>query len=338
MMFPDLLSDMQSAIDKELHTCVKSILQDYPLEYISMFNYQMGWEGEQAGKEAQGKRIRPLLALLACHAFGGQWAHALPAAAAVELVHNFSLIHDDIQDCSEVRRGRPTVWMKWGEAQAINAGDAMLTVAQLSVLRLKDFYKPEVINKAVEKLQSACLALTRGQHLDIAFEDRDDLPLELYWQMIEGKTSALLSACLGIGALLGGADENQCEAMMKFGSTIGAAFQVQDDWLGIWGDDEVIGKSTTSDLVTRKKTYPILLGIQKNGDFAHAWKQKKSINTAEIRHLAGLLQTEGIQTETRQKFEQLYREGFELLNLQKLEERNIQPLKEVIEGLFGRFK
>ena len=112
----DLITEMQTAIDEELHVCIWTLLHDYPDEYISMFTYQMGWEGEKSGKEAQGKRIRPLLVLLVCHACGGDWHKALPAAVAVELVHNFSLIHDDIQDRSETRRGRPTIWGKMGRS------------------------------------------------------------------------------------------------------------------------------------------------------------------------------------------------------------------------------
>lgn len=334
----ELISEMQSTIDLELHSCLESLLQDYPIEYVAMFNYQMGWEGEKAGREAQGKRIRPLLVLLACHACGGKWQRALPAAAAVELVHNFSLIHDDIQDRSEMRRGRQTVWMKWGEAQAINAGDAMLTVAQLSVLRLSKYFTAEIVHQAIEILQYACLKLTRGQHLDIAFEDQEDLPLEFYWQMIEGKTSALLSACLEIGTLLGGADEKRCQAMTSFGSRIGAAFQVQDDWLGIWGDDEIIGKSTSSDLVTRKKTYPVLLGIQNGGTFAQTWKSMKTVKPTDAQLLAGLLEAEGIQLKTQRKFDELYNEGFIFFNQQKFEEQKSEPLRQVIEGLFGRIK
>ena len=130
------LKEMRAAIDQELINCIDELLVDYPQEYLFILKYQLGWEGENRGKEAQGKRIRPLLLLLACNSCGGDWYKALPAAAAMELMHNFSLIHDDIQDGSKTRRGRPTIWVKWGEAQAINAGDAMLTIANLNALRL----------------------------------------------------------------------------------------------------------------------------------------------------------------------------------------------------------
>lgn len=333
-----VITELQNSIDEELHNCVDLLLKDYPAEYISILKYQLGWEGENSGLEAQGKRIRPLLVLLSCHACGGDWHKALPTAAAVELVHNFSLIHDDIQDCSETRRGRKTVWKIWGEAQAINAGDAMLTVAQLSLFRLNSHFDPAVTNKAVNLLQSACLKLTRGQYLDIAFEDQDDLPMNLYWQMIEGKTGALLAACLGIGALTGLTEESIWQRLMDFGNKIGAAFQVQDDWLGIWGNDELTGKSTISDLVAKKKTYPILLGIQNKQEFYQDWHSLSTVSADDAQRLAKFLEREGCAQFTSQKFEQLYTEAFELLNSLNLNPEKVEPLLQVIKGLFDRKK
>lgn len=333
-----LISELQQAIDKELHECIDLLLTDYPAEYISMLKYQLGWEGENSGLEAQGKRIRPLLVLLACHACGGDWRKALPSAAAVELVHNFSLIHDDIQDCSETRRGRKTVWKIWGEAQAINAGDAMLTVAQLSLFRLNSHFEPALVNQAVNLLQSACLKLTRGQYLDIAFEHQEDLPMDLYWQMIEGKTGALLAACLGLGALASLAEESLWKKIMDFGSKIGAAFQVQDDWLGIWGNDELTGKSTISDLVAKKKTYPVLLGIQNMKAFFQDWNSLSTVSANDAQRLAKLLEQEGCAQNTSQKFEEIYSEAFELLNTLNLKQDQVEPLLQVIKGLFNRKK
>ena len=187
-------------------------------------------------------------------------------------------------------------------------------------------------------MQSACLNLTRGQYLDIAFENQNDLPLELYWQMVEGKTSSLLSACLGMGVLLGGADEKLQSKMINFGNKIGAAFQVQDDWLGIWGNMEQMGKSNTSDLVAKKKTYPILLGIQQKKHFYNSWRSMEQINPEDAHRLAVLLEIEGHQEATRKKFEQLYSEGFKILNSLSLDTEKLTPLRQVVEGLFGRIK
>lgn len=333
-----VISELQSAIDDELHNCLDQLLLDYPAEYVSMLHYQLGWEGVNSGINARGKRIRPLLVLLACQACGGDWPKVLPAAAAVELVHNFSLIHDDIQDRSLTRRGRQTVWVKWGEAQAINAGDAMLTTAQLVLLRLQTDLQPVIVNQAVNILQSACLKLTRGQYLDIAFENQENLPMELYWQMIEGKTGALLAACLGLGSLCSLAEESLWHVLMEFGSKIGAAFQVQDDWLGIWGNDQLTGKSTLSDLITKKKTYPVLLGIQNQKDFFLEWNSLLSVTEEDAVRLAKLLEQEGCAQNTSLKFEQLYAEAFEQLDALKLNPANVEPLQTIIRGLFDRNK
>ena len=133
------------------------------------------------------------------------WHKALPAAAAVELLHNFSLIHDDIQDHSDMRRGRPTVWVKWGVPQAINAGDVMFTQAFWALQRLADRTSAQTALEASQVLQQVCLRLTEGQYLDISYEDKSVLPLDAYWPMIGGKTSALLGGCAELGALVGGA-------------------------------------------------------------------------------------------------------------------------------------
>lgn len=331
-----LLQEMQIAIDLELHETIDGILHDYPQEFIEIFRYQLGWEGDNCGSNAQGKRIRPLLVLLANHACNGDWHHALPAAAAVELVHNFSLIHDDIEDHSHTRRGRETIWVKWGEAQAINAGDAMLTIAQIALMRSSGFLDDGIVTRALNILQNACLKLTRGQYLDIAFEDKDDLPMEYYWQMIEGKTGSLLAACLGLGSLTAKADELTINEMVHFGYKIGAAFQVQDDWLGIWGEDHNVGKSTISDLVTRKKTYPILLGIHAKNEFFTLWNTLSAITPVDAQRLATLLESEGHKDSTKEKFEEIYSDAINSLTELHLDEKQVIPLKQVIRGLFDR--
>jgi geranylgeranyl diphosphate synthase type I len=256
-----------------------------------MLTYHMGWTGEGAGPEATGKRIRPLLVLLTTAASGGLWESALPAAAAVELVHNFSLVHDDIQDNSDKRRGRPTVWVKWGLPQAINAGDGLFVLSNLAITDLAASYPAETVVKAAQILHNTCLDLTRGQYLDISYEERTDLGVDDYWPMISGKTAALLAGCCQIGALLGGTDEPTVDAYRSFGHYLGLAFQVQDDILGIWGDEALTGKSAASDLVEGKKSLPVLAGLSKKGKFAARWAQGP-IRPDEVEEVAKLLASE----------------------------------------------
>ena len=299
-------------IEAELQQVVAQARQPDSQDMYPMLAYHMGWEGEGAGPEARGKRIRPLLVLLTASASGGDWKCAVPAAAAVELVHNFSLIHDDIQDQGSVRRGRYTVWKLWGTAQAINAGDAMFTLAFLALQRLADTASPQAALGAAQILQEACLALTQGQYLDMSYETRQDLTEAAYWPMVSGKTGALLSACLSLGALIGGAGPAEYNAYGDFGRLLGLAFQVLDDYLGIWGDAALTGKSTESDLVEGKKSLPVLYGLGQNGAFARRWAEGP-VTAAEVETLAAQLAAEGARDYTLRQADELTGQALQAL-------------------------
>lgn len=281
-----------SHIELELQKQISRLDTPRTKSFHEMLTYHMGWTGEGAGPEATGKRIRPLMVLLCTAACGEDWQSALPAAAAVELVHNFSLVHDDIQDNSEKRRGRPTTWVKWGMPMAINAGDALFVISNQAIVDLKENYPAEVVVQAAEILHSTCLELTRGQFLDMSYEERTDLGVDDYWPMVAGKTAALLSACCHIGALVGRADDSKQEAYRSFGHYLGLAFQVQDDILGVWGDEALTGKSAASDLIEGKKSLPVLAGLSANGKFAARWKLGQ-IQATEVQELARILASEG---------------------------------------------
>jgi len=280
------------SIESELQRQISRFDTPRTKPFHEMLTYHMGWTGEGAGPEATGKRIRPLLVLLSTAACGADWQSALPAAAAVELVHNFSLVHDDIQDNSEKRRGRPTIWVKWGMPMAINVGDALFVMSNQALMNLKGNYPAEIVVRGADIFHDTCLELTRGQFLDMSYEERVDLAVEDYWPMISGKTAALLSACCHLGALLGVANESRQESYRAFGHYLGLAFQVQDDILGIWGDESLTGKSAASDLVEGKNSLPVLAGLGTNGKFAARWQQGP-IQVDEVQELARLLASEG---------------------------------------------
>ncbi|MCI0551885.1 MAG: polyprenyl synthetase family protein [Anaerolineae bacterium] len=286
------LKPLLSDIELELQKQVSRLDAPRTKQFHEMLTYHMGWTGEGAGPDAAGKRIRPLMVLLSTAASGGNWQSALPAAAAIELVHNFSLVHDDIQDNSPKRRGRDTAWVKWGAPMAINVGDALFVISNQAIIDLKENYPAEIVVRAAEILNNTCLELTRGQYLDISYEERTDLTVEDYWPMIAGKTAALLSACCHIGSLLGGADDSKQEAYRSFGHYLGLAFQVQDDILGIWGDEAVTGKSAASDLVEGKNSLPVLAGLGKKGKFAERWAQGP-IQPKEVEEVKRSLASEG---------------------------------------------
>jgi len=292
MTLTQLIETYRPAIEEELRNAVARVNGPGLEDLRAMMAYHMGWEGKGAGPEATGKRIRPMLVLLTTQAAGGEWRKALPGAVAVELIHNFSLIHDDIEDNSPVRRGRPTLWTQWGIPLAINTGDAMFTLAHLTLLKLKKTTNSLITLAAANVMQETCLLLTQGQHLDISYEDEKFLPIQAYWPMVSGKTAALLSACTEIGALVADADEDRRSAYCQFGRELGLAFQALDDILGIWGDAAKIGKSNASDLVAGKKSLPVLYGLAQNGIFAQRWLAGP-IEPAEVPDLAAQLETEG---------------------------------------------
>jgi geranylgeranyl diphosphate synthase type I len=290
--FSDFASLARPALREELSRVV-SLAEEHGAGGLKeIITYQLGWSGEKAGPKAEGKAIRPLLVLLACEGGGGDWKSSLPAAAAVELVHNFSLIHDDIEDGSDLRRGRPAVWKLWGEAQAINAGDAIFALANLSLANLEATVSAQEALEAARLFHATCLRLTQGQYLDISFEKNEDIELECYWLMVGGKTAALLAFCLEVGALCARVAPPIRSQYRDFGHNLGLAFQVQDDILGIWGDEELSGKSSASDLITRKKTLPVLYGLAQKKAFYQAWTAGPAAGE-DIPALAGLLESEG---------------------------------------------
>ena len=305
---------------------------------LEMMRYHMGWEGEGAGLKAQGKRIRPLLVMLsfgAGHSQAPDWEQVIPAAAAVELVHNFSLIHDDIQDNSPLRRGRATVWKKWGIAQAINAGDAMYTLAYQALMDLALHTSAATALKAQDILQKTCVALTQGQFLDLSFEDRADVSQQEYWAMIGGKTAALLAACTELGALTAGVPDDRIIAYREFGRSLGLAFQVRDDVLGIWGDESKTGKSAASDLVAGKKSLPVIYGLEQRSEFAARW-QRGPVQESEAPALADQLEAEGARAFAEEQADSLTH-----LALQYLEEAQPQGesgglLRELADYLLKR--
>jgi len=232
-----------------------------------MLRYHLGWEDAEGGPPAnQGKGLRPALCFLACESAGGDWKRALPAAAALELVHNFSLVHDDIQDRDLLRRGRPTVWSIWGDAQAINAGDALLALARLSILRLSEADVSGVALEAARLLDERTLEMVEGQTLDLSFDQLADVDLESYLEMIEKKTGALFDCSLHLGALIGGAQPAVAGAMGRVGRLIGSAFQIRDDMLAVWGAENRTGKTPAADIRRRKKSLPIVSALIQGQD------------------------------------------------------------------------
>jgi geranylgeranyl diphosphate synthase type I len=225
--------------------------------------YHLGWT-DAAGVPTHGdggKAVRPALATLSAQAAGAPARVGIPGAVAVELVHNFSLVHDDVMDGDTERRHRPTVWAVWGTTSAILTGDALLALAQEVLVDSPSPHRAA----AARLLAEATRHLIRGQVQDVAFERRNDVTLNECLEMVSGKTGALLSASSAIGAVLAGAPAEVVNALSTFGAELGTAFQLVDDLLGIWGDPETTGKPVFSDLRSRKKSLPVTYALSQGG-------------------------------------------------------------------------
>ncbi len=291
MILKEKMAQYRAALQAEMRQLLHADSSERPDLFYGMMQYQMGWVDETFAPHIvyAGKQIRPILTLLTCEASGGDWHKALPAAASIEILHNFSLVHDDIEDGSPTRRGRATVWKVWGEAQAINVGDAMYATAQLAMTRLFERgVSADVVVTAVRRLSETCLALTQGQCADMQFETQENVTTDDYLSMIHGKTAVLIGLACELGALIGGADAATVEHYARYGRELGLAFQVIDDILGVWGDEGVIGKSAESDILTKKKTLPILYGLAHSHDLQKHFQQDATIAnfvTDAVHHL-----------------------------------------------------
>lgn len=251
---------------------IEGVLAGRPdLPLYEMIRYHLGMEaGAPAG--ASGKRVRAGLCLLSCEAMGDRPESALPAAAAIELMHSFTLLHDDIADRDVVRRGRAAVWKRWGVGQAITAGDALFALANIAAAGMQTTTCPPYRTAAavLAELNEATLAVCEGQQLDISYEGRADISVADYLRMVEGKTAALFSASCSIGGRVAGAPEKRRAALAEFGREVGLGFQIRDDVLGMWGDPGEMGKPVGSDLRRNKRSLPVIhaLGAPGGGQLA----------------------------------------------------------------------
>ena len=308
--------------------------------FYGMMNYHMGWLDEdfQPGNFSAGKRIRPLLVLMACQAVGGDPEQAIPAAASIEILHNFSLVHDDIEDGDEVRRHRRTVWKLWGVPQAINAGDGMFALSFLSMTRLAERgVDPAIVVSALDRFSCTCVKLTEGQYLDISFEERLTVSVDEYIQMIGGKTAALLAASLSIGALVGGASDTVGDALYRFGHNIGLAFQIRDDILGIWGDPAVTGKAAGNDLLRHKKSLPALYALEHpevGTQLQRLWSY--TIGNKQLHLAMELLDRVDARTFAEEKLRVYHEEGVRALTDALGAQASSSPLMGLADGLLAR--
>lgn len=270
-----------------------------------MVRYHLGLDDDSAA-HTRGKRLRPLLGLLAYESLTGDYRAALPGAAAVELGHNFSLVHDDIEDRDVERRHRKTLWTVYGIAQAINAGDTLFTLSRMALHRLTELgFSDSKVLALMRLYDETCLALCEGQFMDIWGAEHDEhLSVDFYFDMIGRKTAALIAASVQAGAMLATDDEAVIDAYRGFGWSLGIAFQLNDDLLGIWGDEELTGKEP-SDLAKHKKTLPVIYALERASDEDRARLRQiialKDASPADIDEARTIIERCGAREYTRER-------------------------------------
>ena len=300
-------------------------------------SYHLGWtEADGAPRPGgAGKSVRAALTLLSAELAGAPAAAGLPGAVAVELVHNFSLLQDDVMDGDTERRHRPTVWLLWGKSNAVLVGDALLALAVEVLLESGAPTAPT----ATAELMAATRELVRGQLADLAFESRSEVGLDECLDMADGKTAALLAASTAIGATLGGAPPPVVDALRRYGRCLGMAFQLVDDLLGIWGDPAVTGKPVLADLRARKKSLPVTYVLSQDGptgralaDWYAAPPSPDGDPIAQLERAAELVEAGGGRAWATAEAERHLAGGEELLEGVRLP---AAPLTELLE--LGRF-
>lgn len=303
---------------------------DKPSELYAPIQYTLG---------LGGKRIRPVLTLMACELFGGQIEKAVPQAIAIELFHNFTLIHDDIMDNAPLRRGKVTVFKKWNNNVAILSGDTLFALAYQYVQKADSSILPVTLNV----FNKTAIEVCEGQQFDLNFEQEQDLSVDQYIEMIKLKTAVLFGASLKIGALIGGANTEDAENLYDFGLNIGMGFQLQDDLLDTFGDQNIFGKRTGIDIIANKKTFLYLKALE-NADAPTKQLLVKYYNTSDInqedkfRVVKDIFSKLKVDQLTNQKIDSYYQAGKESLAKVNVEASKKEKLLELAYKLIERDK
>jgi len=325
--------------EQEMLGVIERAEDEHTRELYQMVRYHMGLDSDAP----RGKRMRPLIGLLAYQSIAGDHAAALPGAAAVEMGHNFSLVHDDIQDNGTERRHRPALWTVWGTAQAINTGDALFTLSRMALYRLKDVgFDDARVLRLMRLYDETCLALCEGQFMDIWTSEHDEWKsVDYYFDLIGRKTASLIAGSAEAGAVLATEDETIIGAYHRFGWALGLAFQLNDDLLGIWGDEATTGKET-SDIATRKKTLPLIFALAEatgeDGQRLQAilGQSETEPSPAEIAEVLGILERVGAADYTRARAREYRDEALaELASVGTVDQASMERLADVVRGVIS---
>jgi geranylgeranyl diphosphate synthase type I len=310
-----------------------------PLFGLDLMNhYHLGFSDRQGRptKGAKGKYLRPTFCLAVCEGLGGRINQALPAAASLELIHRTSLIFDDIQDMGKERNGQPAMWTVWGENQAINAGLALSCFARLAAHRsVHRGLSLETTLRILDVLETAVLEICWGQYFDLSLMETLNVTEEDYLRMVRGKTAALFGAACQIGALVAGADDQLSIIAQHLGIGLGIAFQIHDDYLGIWGDESDVGK-TANDLIEKKRSLPVVLALKRPEGDMKRWLQSPAITPDTARAMREWMERHGIGEEVKQVEGRYLRDARTALSVLSLSQEMREHFESLINFLESR--
>ena len=283
-----------------------------------------------------GKRLRPSLLLMSADAFGGKKEDAFSAAAGIEVFHNFTLLHDDVMDNSDTRRGRASVFAKWGINTAILSGDTMLTLATQLISQVDD----KLLRGVLDTFNAMAIKVYEGQRLDMDFETSEDVGLDSYLRMIGDKTGALIGAAAKIGALIGGASWEDAQRMYDYGMMLGMAFQIQDDWLDVFGDSMTFGKPIGGDINNNKKSYLTLKGLSLGGPESTALRDAMRLPAGDtkVKIVTRLYEKMNISEICRKEIAAYSAKAVASLRATSLSDEDKDAFRAVVEKLTGRKK
>ena len=327
----------------EIGAALRQGLASDPLPLYQMLRYSMGWSDVSGNPIAatEGKALRPTLCLLACEATGTPAEKAMPAAVSLEFIHDFSLIHDEIQDLDDVRHHRPTLWVVWGKAKALVAGNALRTIADQSLHRLLEGgLSVTAALEANSLLTAAYLEMIEGQYLDLHFEGRTDITLPDYMGMIARKTGALIRCSLVIGATVGTHDPAVIEAFRRCGESLGLVFQVRDDLLGVWGDEQATGKPVGADLRRKKNTFPVVYAMSKatgsDGDTLRRIYGQETVDDMDVATALEIMEGVGARAYAQDLASEHCERAIDALSTVELDPGAMKDIREVANFLLVR--
>ena len=286
-----------------------------------------------------GKRLRPALVLMACEAMGGDVKKAIKPAVGLELFHNFTLLHDDVMDNADVRRGKPTVHRRWNDNTAILSGDAMLTMSSQYVAQVE----PAVLPEIMRLFNQTAMEIYEGQQYDMDFEVRNNVTLEEYIDMIRLKTSVLIGCACKMGALIAGASEANAQALYETGLYLGLAFQLQDDVLDVWGDEATFGKAIGGDIMNNKKTFLLIAAMQKaQGDDANELRRwinnDYALRSEKVPAVTALYERLGMREAADEAIKRYDDMAFDALSKAEMSDEAREAFVQLIKGLVDRKK